>query len=722
MNMKKILAICIVALMTIELGGCGAGSSALGSAANNKDESAVSSQATAITDESVSAQDTSAAADESVLAQSPESAAADESIPSEEETAGEDDVKLSDDASDFVLLSEAVPDAILEIRYYSTYNFIGDRVDGYEEPLAFLTKEAAAALREVSDDVVAKGYRLKIYDAYRPQRAVTNFVNWAKELDDTRMKEYFYPELDKDVLFPQGYIAEHSGHSRGSTVDLTLFDMRTEKEVDMGGTFDYFGELSHPDYRDITDEQYENRMILREAMVSHGFKPLVEEWWHFTLENEPYPDTYFTFPINSDSLEETSQKAAGADGNEFGTLSRDGFDLQQVVILSRHNIRSPLSAKGSVLDTLTPYTWFNWSSSPSSLSLRGGTLETEMGQYFRKWLEKEELFPEDYQPEADEVRIYANSKQRTIATANFFKTGLLPVADTEVEYHADYDTMDPVFEPKITFVTDEYIEAAKEQMQEIYENRIPDLTQDYALLADVIDVEESEDYQSGNFTGFSTEDTEFILEEDKEPALMGSLKTACSVSDAMVLQYFEAGAEQAAFGKSLTAEQWAQISEIKDIYEDVLFTAPLIAANIANPLLKEIQSELGEENRKFSFLCGHDSNIASVLASLGATDYELSATVERKTPIGGKLVFGRWTDADGKDYISVDMVYQTTEQLQNVSLLDLENPPMSETVALDGLEANEQGLYAAEEVEARIKQAIDEYDEICGEYAMDAAA
>ena len=114
--------------------------------------------------------------------------------------------------------------------------------------------------------------------------------------EDVRMKQYFYPELDKDVLFPQGYIAEHSGHSRGSTVDLTLFDMETEKEVDMGGTFDYFGELSHPDYTDITEEQYENRMILREAMMKHGFKPLEEEWWHFTLVDEPYPDTYFHIP------------------------------------------------------------------------------------------------------------------------------------------------------------------------------------------------------------------------------------------------------------------------------------------------------------------------------------------------------------------------------------------------------------------------------------------
>ena len=143
---------------------------------------------------------------------------------------------------------------------------------------------------------------MKIYDAYRPQMAVTHLMTWSKDVSDTRMKKYFYPELDKSVLFDQGYIAEKSGHSRGSTVDLTLFDMNTEKEVDMGGTFDYFGELSHPDYKKITAEQYENRMILRNAMLAHGFKPLDEEWWHFTLKDEPFPDTYFTFPVSSKSL------------------------------------------------------------------------------------------------------------------------------------------------------------------------------------------------------------------------------------------------------------------------------------------------------------------------------------------------------------------------------------------------------------------------------------
>ena len=206
------------------------------------------------------------------------------------------------DSSDFVLLTDAVPDAILEIRYYSTYNFVGDRIDGYEEPTAFLTKEAAKALREVSDELKEKGYRLKIYDAYRPQMAVDHFVRWAKDVDDVRMKEYFYPELEKSDLFPKMYIMERSGHTRGSTVDLTLFDMKTEKEVDMGGTFDYFGELSHPDYPYITEEQFANRMLLREAMMNHRFKPLETEWWHFTLEDEPFPDTYFNFPINSDSL------------------------------------------------------------------------------------------------------------------------------------------------------------------------------------------------------------------------------------------------------------------------------------------------------------------------------------------------------------------------------------------------------------------------------------
>ena len=204
--------------------------------------------------------------------------------------------------SGFVLLADTAPGIIQEIRYYSTYNFIGERINGYEEPCALLTKQAARALRSVSNEMTVLGYRLKVFDAYRPASAVKHFVLWGIEDQDIRMKQYFYPELQKQELFSKGYIASESGHSRGSTVDLTLLDMKTGKEVDMGSPFDLFSEVSHPDYRGVTDEQYENRMLLRRVMLRNGFIPIDCEWWHFTLEDEPYPDTYFDFPVSSEIL------------------------------------------------------------------------------------------------------------------------------------------------------------------------------------------------------------------------------------------------------------------------------------------------------------------------------------------------------------------------------------------------------------------------------------
>lgn len=206
------------------------------------------------------------------------------------------------DTSGFVLLSDYVPSIVQEIRYYSTYNFIGDRIDGYEQPCAIVTKEAARALKAVSHEMNVKGYRLKVFDAYRPATAVKQFVLWGIEDLDQRMKPFFYPDLVKQELFKLGYIASKSSHSRGSTIDLTLLDMSTGKEVDMGSPFDFFSEISHPDYRGITDEQYENRMTLQNVMVKYGFEPIDCEWWHFTLKNEPYPSTYFEFPVTAELL------------------------------------------------------------------------------------------------------------------------------------------------------------------------------------------------------------------------------------------------------------------------------------------------------------------------------------------------------------------------------------------------------------------------------------
>ena len=205
--------------------------------------------------------------------------------------------KANDGSENFVVITDVVPDAILEMRYYSTYNFVGDRIDGYEQPIALMTKQAADSLKMVSDELLKHGYRIKIWDSYRPQRAVNHFIRWAEDLQDTAMKPVFYPIVDKSLLFEQNYIMAKSGHSRGSTVDLTLVDEQTGLELDMGSPFDWFGEESHPDYMDLTPTQLANRLVLRHAMLSHGFEPIDSEWWHFTLKNEPFPDTYFDFPV-----------------------------------------------------------------------------------------------------------------------------------------------------------------------------------------------------------------------------------------------------------------------------------------------------------------------------------------------------------------------------------------------------------------------------------------
>ncbi len=207
--------------------------------------------------------------------------------------------KVTMDPSHFVVLGDFVPGIIQEIRYHSTYNFIGERIDGYEEPVALLTIEAARALKSVSNEVNAQGFRLKVFDAYRPASAVKHFVLWGIDDLDLRMKPFFYPDLEKQELFAKGYIAKQSSHSRGSAVDLTLLDMKTGKEVDMGSPFDLFSEVSHPDHKGVTQEQYENRMFLQKAMVRNGFQPLSCEWWHFSLKDEPFPDTYFEFPVST---------------------------------------------------------------------------------------------------------------------------------------------------------------------------------------------------------------------------------------------------------------------------------------------------------------------------------------------------------------------------------------------------------------------------------------
>lgn len=197
----------------------------------------------------------------------------------------------------FVDLKKTDSSLVIELRYYDKNNFIGQRIDGYEAPVCYVSTSAAESLKAVQLELLSFGLGLKVFDAYRPQRAVNHFVRWAKDLNDTKMKEIYYPDVQKSDLFEKGYIAEHSGHSRGSTVDVTLIDLETGKELDMGTGFDFFSPISWPTSMAVTVQQRTNRLLLRSIMLRHGFRPLQEEWWHFTLENEPYPTTYFDFPV-----------------------------------------------------------------------------------------------------------------------------------------------------------------------------------------------------------------------------------------------------------------------------------------------------------------------------------------------------------------------------------------------------------------------------------------
>lgn len=197
----------------------------------------------------------------------------------------------------FVDVREAVPDAVLEVRYYTDHNFVGEPIDGYEAPVVLLTEPAALALARVQESLAPFGLGIKVFDGYRPQRAVDHFVRWAGDLDDTRGKAEFYPDVDKSNLFRDGYIAARSGHSRGSTVDLTIIDLDTGRELDMGTGFDFFGPPSWPTSRAVGAQVRANRALLQTVMRQAGFSHYEAEWWHFTLEGEPHPDTYFDFPV-----------------------------------------------------------------------------------------------------------------------------------------------------------------------------------------------------------------------------------------------------------------------------------------------------------------------------------------------------------------------------------------------------------------------------------------
>ena len=390
------------------------------------------------------------------------------------------------------------------------------------------------------------------------------------------------------------------------------------------------------------------------------------------------------------------------------------YELKEVVVMSRHNIRSPLTSGGAAYKRVTPYEWFKWTSPSSQLSLRGGVNETAMGQFFRQWVVSEGLLPDNYRPKEEEVLFYANSRQRTFSTAKYFSAGFLPFANVEITHKLAEDKMDPVFKPQFTKMNDKYRQQVLDEIEARYKGGpqawMQSVQPTLTLMEQIIDMAHSPAALEGDTLHFWYNDTQFKIEKDDEPRMTGGYTLANSVADALVLQCYE-NESMTAFGHELSTEQWRDICKVKEVYDALLFTTHAAAINIAYPLVSRIREELNRNDRKFMFLCGHDSNLASIGAALRLNYPKTENALEVHTPIGSKLVFEKWSDGN-ETYVAINLVYASVSQLQNRTLLSFDVPPMVRPVSIEGLTPNADGLYSLSDLDARITEAMAEYDAI----------
>ncbi len=402
-----------------------------------------------------------------------------------------------------------------------------------------------------------------------------------------------------------------------------------------------------------------------------------------------------------------------AEAKKYG----DDYKLEKVLIFSRHNIRSPHADQAN---PLTPHKWFKWTSPSRELSLRGGALETELGQYFRKYLIDEGFMPENYVPAEGEFLFYANSYQRTIATAQYFSSGMLPIANVKVVRKYKLGTFDPVFDMKLKFVNEKFRTAAEKEVNEYLNiKNVRDMEKRFAdgltLLEKVLDFKDSPYAREHGITTLRSGDTKLVLEVGKEPTFSGTIRAAHTANDALIMQFYEEPTNaKAAFGKKLTDKQWQQIGEMNSYFIGIA-GMPSISAVEAHPLLECMSSELNNDSRRFTFLCGHDTNIIGLLGALRAENYSLPGVIDAKTPIGVKFVIEKWHGTDGEDYAALNLVYPDTAQIRSLTPMTLENPPRVYSLRLKGLRANADGLYLLRDVQGRFAEAIAAYYEYTDE-------
>lgn len=395
----------------------------------------------------------------------------------------------------------------------------------------------------------------------------------------------------------------------------------------------------------------------------------------------------------------------------------DEYQLEQVLMFSRHGLRAPLADAGSVLAQSTPKTWPAWDTQGGYLTPKGGVLESYFGKYVNSWMVSEGLFGKDKCPTNDEVVVYANSLQRTIATAQYFTLGAFPGCNVKVYHQAGIGIMDPTFNPVIKDDSEQFKQTALDAMNAIAgKHGLDGLNQQlkpaYDLLTAITDYKNAPVCLEQKRCDLNAEPASFTLVSNKEPGVTGPLRIGTSISDDFILQYYEGfPLKDIAWGKIKSDKEWKQLASIKDHYGEVLFGSPEVAKNISAPLLNYINSKLTNGNdrnssAKFNLLVGHDSNVSSLLSALKIKDYQLPGQFE-KTPIGGKIVFERWSDkATGKPLMKIEYLYQTKEQIRNGDVLSLANPPKRVVLEMEDCPIDANGFCDFEVFKQAMKQAI----------------
>lgn len=372
----------------------------------------------------------------------------------------------------------------------------------------------------------------------------------------------------------------------------------------------------------------------------------------------------------------------------------EGYQLQQVLMMSRHNLRAPLANNGSVLEQSTPNKWPEWDVPGGQLTTKGGVLEVYMGHYMREWLAEQGMVKSGECPAPETVYTYANSQQRTVATAQFFITGAFPGCDVPVHHQEKMGTMDPTFNPVITDDSAAFREKAVQAMEK--ERSQMQLDDSYKLLEQMINYKDSPSCKEKQQCSLTEAKDTFSANYEQEPGVSGPLKVGNSLVDAFTLQYYEGfPMDQVAWGEIKSDQQWKVLSKLKNGYQDSLFTSAEVARNVAKPLVKYIDKTLVTEQAKapkITVLVGHDSNIASLLSALEFKPYQLHDQNER-TPIGGKIVFQRWHDTKAnRDLMKIEYVYQSSDQLRNADVLTLKAPAQRVTLELKGCPIDANGF------------------------------